>query len=74
MYRDKLLMLVAEKGQKRVADFIGCSQPTVSRIVNGKLPSTEYVIPLSILLSMSANELLLEMHPEQKKHTRGCSK
>ncbi|CAK2308963.1 helix-turn-helix domain-containing protein [Vibrio crassostreae] len=56
-----------EMKRSEIAKVLKCRESALSKWFSGKnTPSSQHIIPLSRLIGVSADELLLDIFPEQK--------
>lgn len=67
-YFEKLNELAKSKSQTALAKEIGCSQSTISRLINNEQnPAGKLLLSLSEITGISANEILKEIEIEKEE-------
>lgn len=68
MYFEKLNELIKSKSQAVLAKEIGCSQSTISRLLNHcQIPAGALLLSLSEVTGVSSNEILKEVQGRKEE-------
>ena len=75
MFLDEMQKLVDKKGQRKLAESVGCSQSTISRVLTGShIPETTVLIKLSELTEIDVSKIINEIQFNKKEGNQRSKK